>query len=214
MFTSIYIRLDLASKILTFSRIIIKWCWLNVRRWILLVTVMKGLLGSGDRDRKQLIEIWRFPSFVNEVIHKNSFSLHVSKNSPGNSVVELFPCLLPQHIYAIICECAKIVRWVWMCWAQRSRERGRQYYKSCYFPAKDFQWEVSNPWVSHFIHEFRCSIVFEILLSYRFPKDKIFPIIVENVTVVSWQRLADFQNWYGFEFFLCPLRTLLSKNRE
>jgi len=52
MFTSIYIRLDLASKILTFSRLMIKWCWLNVRKCILLVTVLKVQLGSSNKDRK------------------------------------------------------------------------------------------------------------------------------------------------------------------
>jgi len=57
-------------------------------------------------------------------------------------------------------------------------------------------------------------MVFEILLSYRFLKDKIFPIILENITVFGWQRIEDSQNYDGSEFFLSLLRILLSKARE
>lgn len=93
--------------------------------------------------------------------------------------------------------------------------KGEEVLQIIVFPAKkDFQWECYKLWVSHFIHEFRCNTVFEILLSYRFPQGKSFPIILGNITVACWQRLADSQNYYGFELFLCPLRIPLSKTRE
>lgn len=79
---------------------------------------------------------------------------------------------------------------------------------------ENFWWECYTAWVSHFVLGFRCNIAFEILLSYRLLQAKSLPIILKYITVACWQRLAGFQNYYGFEFFLCPLRILLSKMSE
>lgn len=52
----------------------------------------------------------RVSSFISKEMQMNDFC-----RSPGHSGEGLFPCLLPQHIYAIIFECAKLVRWEYVC---------------------------------------------------------------------------------------------------